>query len=239
MIDASQNTSWRLILESCDPASDVARAAMEDFARVYWLPVYGHVRRRTGDPERALDLTQEFFATWFEKRWADAADPARGRFRTFLFVVLDRFLSGRHDHEQAAKRGGGLTRVPLDAVTAERLLAGPDDAGRSPADAFTQRWALALLRECLDCLRESLSSGRKSVHYQIFVRFYELDSRARPADYPTLAREFGVSESDITNTLHRARADFRRLLEERILRSVESPSEVRAEIDELFRSLSC
>jgi RNA polymerase sigma-70 factor (ECF subfamily) len=234
----TQKTSWRILLDTRDPSTAVARAAMDDFARVYWLPVYGHVRRRVSDPERSLDLTQEFFATWLEKRWVEGADPARGRFRTFLFVVLDRFLADQHDRERALKRGGGQSRIPLDAGEAERMLAGRTEDGVDPARLFNQRWAMAVVRDCLDQLRREYAGQGKGVHADLFIRYYGFESTGTALGYALLAQEFGLSETDVTNYLQRARASFRKLLEHRVLQSVESPDEVRGEIDELFRSLA-
>jgi hypothetical protein len=40
----------------------------------------------------AQDLTQEFFCRFLEKRWLDTADREKGRLRTFLIVVLKKFM---------------------------------------------------------------------------------------------------------------------------------------------------
>jgi hypothetical protein len=45
-----------------------------------------YLRRRTGDAEAALDLTQGFFADLLARNALAADDAARGKFRTFLLA---------------------------------------------------------------------------------------------------------------------------------------------------------
>jgi RNA polymerase sigma-70 factor (ECF subfamily) len=191
-----------------------------------------------GKPENALDLTQEFFATFLEKRWIESADSGRGRFRTFLLVVLDRFLSDQHDRGKAAKRGGQRRILSLEVGTAEGLLASLWSLEEDPARAFTKQWAIAIIRECLDTLRAEMTTKEKALYYEVFVRFYGFDGKIGEGAYARLAQEFQLNEGDVTNYLHRARNAFRRILEEKVLESVSSPADVQAEIQGLFNSLS-
>jgi RNA polymerase sigma-70 factor (ECF subfamily) len=234
----SEHTSWGLVLRARAEDSLEARSALDQLAKTYWLPVYGYVRRKVTDPEKALDLTQEFFATFLEKRWIESADRAKGRFRTFLLVVLDRFLSDQYDRERAVKRGGAVQKASLDLEKAERFLRLEPGEGSDPARAFTRQWALSVIRECLETLRGEMESKEQGEPYKAFVRFYGLDGQSTQPTYATVARELGKNEDDVTNFLHRTRAAFRRILEDRILQSVESPAEVRSEIQTLFESLS-
>ena len=70
---------------------------------IYWYPVYAYVRRRGYSAEDACDLTQAFFARLLEKSDLRAADPARGRFRSFLLTAVRHFLSNQHDWQSAQK----------------------------------------------------------------------------------------------------------------------------------------
>ena len=238
MAGLAQNTSWGLILRARGDVTAEAREAMERLARSYWLPVYTHVRRKTRDAARAEDLTQEFFATFLEKGWISTVDRARGRFRTFLLVVLDRFLADQHDLERAAKRGGGRRAVPIDVELAERVAADPASGGLDPARAFTRDCALAVIRECLDELRQEMDEGGRPAYYEVFVRSHGFDGHAPHETYGGLARDLAIKESDVTNYLHRARQAFRRILEERVLQAVDSPDQVQAEIAALLEALT-
>ena len=48
-------------------ASAKARAALEELCSIYWYPLYAFIRRKGNDPDRALDLTQDFFARLLKK----------------------------------------------------------------------------------------------------------------------------------------------------------------------------
>ena len=55
-----------------------------EILRLYWRPVYLHLRRRGFTIEDAKDLTQGFFEKFMERDFAAQADRSRGRFRDFL-----------------------------------------------------------------------------------------------------------------------------------------------------------
>ncbi len=72
-----------------------------------WQPLYFFVRRRGYNEQDAPDLTHGFFARLLEKGAIDAADPRRGRFRTFLLTALQNYLNNEWDRGHRQKRGGG------------------------------------------------------------------------------------------------------------------------------------
>jgi RNA polymerase sigma-70 factor (ECF subfamily) len=84
--DGSQfgSTRWSLVLEAGRESSPASRQALESLCRIYWYPLYAYVRRRGYSLHDAQDLTQSFFARLLEKDMVEAADPSRGRFRSFL-----------------------------------------------------------------------------------------------------------------------------------------------------------
>ena len=86
--------------------SMLARGDRDEIIRLYWRPVYLHLRRRGSSVEEAKDLTQEFFTAFMEKEYEKQADPARGRFRDFLRAAVDHFASNQRARARAQKRGG-------------------------------------------------------------------------------------------------------------------------------------
>src|SRR5687767_10756120 len=84
-------THWSAVLAAGQPDVPGALRALEGLCRAYWRPVYVHVRRAGHNVEAARDLTQEFFARMLEGNWLNAADPQRGRFRSFLLRCVSRF----------------------------------------------------------------------------------------------------------------------------------------------------
>ena len=126
------------------------------------------MRRRGYSAEDAQDLTQEFFARLLEKKWLGDVDPVKGRFRSFLLASLKHFLANEWDKARAQKRGGGQVLIPIDVKTAET------SCGFEPADnvtaekIFERRWALTLLEQVLQRLREEyVHDGKEKLFEQL------------------------------------------------------------------------
>ena len=121
-------TSWTTVREAGQPASPEADAARAKLCLAYWYPLYFYVRRLGHNPEDAQDLTQGFFARLLEKNYVATADREKGRFRSFLLLLLKRFLAGELARANRQKRGGGVELIPLDLEHTEtRYLAEPAD----------------------------------------------------------------------------------------------------------------
>ena len=126
-------THWSVVLAAAQCDSPHAAAALEQLCRTYWYPLYAYVRRRGYSPEDAQDLTQEFFAQLLEKKSFSSADPARGRFRTFLLHALEHFLANEWKSAHRLKRGGASPRLSLEASDAEHRY------GNEPATTMTPK----------------------------------------------------------------------------------------------------
>ena len=81
--------------------------------------MYAFIRSRGVAPADAEDLTQSYFARFFEKGYLGDYRPELGRFRTFLRASIAHFLANEWDRERARKRGGGVPKLSLDAPSAE------------------------------------------------------------------------------------------------------------------------
>src|SRR6201990_982452 len=116
-------THWSVVndfsLKQSEP--DRAQAALTRLCRDYWSPLYWFVRRRGYGHADAQDLTQGFFAYLFGKQIFPAADRTKGRFRTFLLVLLKRYLGAARNYECREKRGGGEPVICLDSDAADSL----------------------------------------------------------------------------------------------------------------------
>ena len=206
-----------------------ARAALEQLCRHYWQPLYAYVRRVGHPPEEAQDLTQEFFARLLEHNTIARADPARGRFRSFLLGSLKNFLAHEWEKARAQKRGGRVLVIPLEFDTAETRCS-PELANTdTPDKIFDRQWALSLrLRaDYADCgkddlfrgLKETLTGGRSEIPYR------ELGGR------------LGMSEGAVKTAAHRLRQRYRELLREEIANTLAGPEEAEEELRHLFAAL--
>ena len=120
-------THWSVVLAAANEDTPEAAAALERLCRTYWYPLYAYVRREGHSPPDAQDLTQDFFARLLARHSLAQVAPEKGKFRAFLLAAMRHFLSDQRDRVRAAKRGGGVEILSLDAQKAEecyRLEAG-------------------------------------------------------------------------------------------------------------------
>jgi len=209
----------------------------------YWRPAYTYVRLHWKQPEEdARDLVQGFFAHAWEKGFFERYDPVRARFRTWLRVCLDGFVSNARQAAAREKRGGGVSPLSLDFAAAEADLAsrlpGPGFAGSPAADPetlFEREWVRTFLEDGLAALREACEASGRTIHWRLFHRY---DVEEHPAgeepSYAGLAAEFGVPVTQVTNHLHWARREYRRLVLERLRELTLDEREFRAEARRLL-----
>jgi DNA-directed RNA polymerase specialized sigma24 family protein len=87
-----KTTRWTEVRKAGDSASPSVKEALEQLCCDYWYPLYAYIRRKGYSVEDAEDLTQAFFCRLIGKNSIQRADPALGRFRTFLLSSLENFL---------------------------------------------------------------------------------------------------------------------------------------------------
>jgi RNA polymerase sigma-70 factor (ECF subfamily) len=227
-------TRWSLVVAAGDRASSEGREALEALCRACWTPLYAFARRSGSSPADAQDLVQGFFATVLEKGSLAAADPERGRFRTFLIAAFRHHASHERERGRALKRGGGAPVLSLDAAVGESgYLAEPSD-DRTPEALYERRWALTLLERSLDALREAY--GDRSALFEE-LRPHLVGGAPLPALAAT-AERLGLGEGATRVALHRLRSRFRDVLRAVVAETVADPADVDAELRDLMTALS-
>jgi RNA polymerase sigma-70 factor (ECF subfamily) len=214
-----------------------AQEAIDWFIRSYWKPIYHYFRNRGEGIEDAKDLTQEFLSHVVEKDTLARFDPQGGRFRPFLLLLLKRFLLDQRDRRRALKRGGGAGLLVADFEDAESEFLTLAPRREDPEALFRRAWALGVVHGALALLARELEAEGRNQWIRILSRQYDLDPDAPKTSYAALAREYGLSESDITNGLHRLRLRLRELVAQEIRASVGSEQELQEELEDLFNAL--
>ncbi len=226
-------TRWTIVLNSAQ-SSDApgAHDALAMLCRAYWPPLYSFVRRRGYGVEESQDLVQAFFMHLLSQHALAAADPSKGRFRTFLLAALENFLSNERDRALAQKRGGAHEIVSFDAMDCDELdRALPSDAW-SPEKAFDVRWALTVLDRALARLREeSIARGKERLFEALQV--FLTGEADRENSYQATADALGLPLAALKTTIHRMRQGFRALVRQEIAHTVSSPGEVDSELQHL------
>jgi DNA-directed RNA polymerase specialized sigma24 family protein len=205
----------------------------------YWKPVYCYLRRSGCGEEEAKDLVQDFFVFCLQRDFFDQADPARGRFRSFLLGSLQHFLANARRAAHAQKRRPEQGFVPLrDPGTASSVGFEPADR-TTPEGVFHHAWVADLIQRVLGRLEKECQATDKQAHYEILRLRLVLPALegAEPPPLRDLAQRLGLSEKQAANCLLTARRAFQRLLQEEIRGYARNEDEVAAEVCDLFRFL--
>lgn len=229
-------THWSVVLAAGEQGSPESRAALEALCRAYWYPLYAYVRRRGHGAHDAQDLTQGFFLHLLGHGYLAHADPRKGRFRTFLLVALNRFLTNAWHHQRAQKRGGESAAVPWDEAEAERRYAAESPGHANPEQLFEQRWALATVERALQRIDAEFRAADRAELFAALKPVLAGEAAAEP--YARLAPRFGLTEAALKMTVVRLRRRFGELLREEIASTLTEPGELDDELRHLLAVLS-
>jgi RNA polymerase sigma factor (sigma-70 family) len=228
-------TRWTLVLAATDPQRKDARSALVSLCEGYWYQLYAYVRRRGYSADQAQGLTQEFFIRLLEGRYLDRADPAKGRFRSFILTSLRFFVADEADRQRARKRGGGVI-APLEFSSGEDRYKREPTHDETPERIFERRWALSVLDRVVEKLRNEFVQHGRPEHFERLKVFLLGQSDARP--YAALAGEMNMSEGALKVAIHRLRKRYRELFRQEIADLVADPAEVESELRFLVAALA-
>lgn len=235
-------TRWSIILSAGGSGGEEqkGRNALTELCRTYWRPIFSFVCWRGYSPEDAQDLTQDFFVMIFRNNWFQRADPARGRFRSFLLKSLANFLNNAAERSHARKRGGDMKFISWDEWLAEApsQIALPDKAlnSLSPEVLFDLRWATTVVEQTLRRLREECESKGRLRLFETLNSY--LTGERADASYPDLSATLGIPESAVKKQLHNMRQRYRWLLRDEVAHTVENPADIDDEIRHLCAALA-
>ena len=229
--DTFDATQWSMVLSAGRSGSG---EALERLCRIYWPPVYAHLRRQRIDEHQAQDLTQEFFARLLAGNSFAHVGPEKGRFRSFLLAALKHFLINEWKRETAQKRGGGTAPISLDALEPHLRDACEPRDEETPDLAYDRRWAQTVIQRVRARMREEAAVvGQETRH--LALEPYLQDGGGPP--YQETAESLGISEGALKSAVHKIRRRFGTLLRAEIARTVDDPEEVEDEIRHLLAAL--
>ena len=219
-----------------------SEAALESLCQTYWFPLYAFARRKGRGPEAAEDSVQEFFRRLLAQDSLGAADPERGRFRSFLLTAFQRHMINEAAAAQALKRGGGARLVSLEvAGGAEARL---DDAAMShqetPERLFERDWALSLLEEALAKVRASYEARGRG---ELFAALKDVLLPATDlSNHAERAELLGMRPGAVKVAVHRLRTRYRDALLEAVAHTLpegqDPEHQIQEELERLLSALS-
>ena len=226
--DRFVTTRWTQVLEA-QGDSGFAQEALSELCAAYYSPVVAFLRREGRDEDQARELAHEFFAGVLGGH-SFAADPARGRFRSYLLGALKHFLAKRRAHAARAKRGGNVAHEPLEELDA---IAEP---GSTAEANFDREWALRVLDRAMIRLKAEWVERGALAEFEKLKPW--LTAERGGEGQSLLARESGMNEGAMRVRLHRFRRRFGDLVKAEIAQTVNGPGEVAGEMRHLIAALS-
>jgi len=227
------NTRWSVILD----AQQEDPAALAEFCRQYWFPLYGFARRTGLGPDDAADLTQAFFERLLSRDVLGHARRDRGRLRNFLLRAFHNFAAEEWRRAHSRRRGnpGGL--VALDALSAEQRLAIEPRVAVTPETEFERSWARDVLRQSLERLREVYARlGQQDLFAALKDSLTDGDLEG---SFREVAAALGMTEAAARFAAFKLRQRYREMLHEVVAETVARHEDVPAELEHLqalFRS---
>ena len=229
-----QVTRWSMVLRARGDGP-TARKALEDLCGIYWFPLYAWCRSRGYPSHDAEDFIQGFFLKILQSQLFDAAEPSRGKLRTFLLTALQRHIRDEADKASASKRGGGKV-ISIDPATAEAYYSSSLISGESPEQAYDRQWALTVLDHALGAMeKEAIAHGK---HGQFTAMRKFLTEEGDMEAYAAVAAAVGMSSSTFKVAVHRLRARFRETLRTVVADTQPEDSNPEEEIAYLARMLA-
>ncbi|MCL2305105.1 MAG: sigma-70 family RNA polymerase sigma factor [Planctomycetaceae bacterium] len=219
-----QTTHWSVVLAAKGDDTK-AKAALQELCESYRAPILRYVERvvRTDSPQRygsrnAEDLTHDFLVRLLEGKMFGHLQRREGRdgcFRAYLLGAVRHFLSNVRQREKPFDRYS----VPIPD---EILQIEDDDA------IFDHDWAQTTIDRAIVSLGDAPET-------QTLLPYLTRELTAE--DRERLTAKLDKSETAVKVALHRLRKKFREAVRKQIACTVESESEIAAELDHLIRAL--
>ncbi len=233
--EASDETQWSLVLRTRSDDSTIAQTALSHLCNRYWFPVYAYILKVGNSPERARDLTQDFFLRIVEGRVLDEADPDRGKFRSLLFSSVRNFLTDAWRHDQAERRGGGVANLSLDFEHADNLYASAIREEDTPDKAFDRQWARTVMAHAFVRLQSDYAKQGKE---NVFLALQGLlTEKSGSVDYELVAKTLDTSQNAARTAAHRLRKRYANALRAEVSETVAESEHVGDEMNYLLDAL--
>ena len=229
-------TLWPQVLKARDGNDGEGREALAALCKLYRYPVYAFIRRKGKAHHEAEDLTQEFFARFIEKEFLGPVDPDKGRFRTFLLTLVQRFLCTEWERSQAQERGGGAVFCTWDAEWADDRYTNEPAHNLTPEKLFDRNWLSAVLTHAMADLKAEYAQAGQAEILEVLEPFVVRD--AAYGGYSEAAARLKMTEGNARQWASRIRQRYGECIRARIAETVDSEAAVEEELRSLYAALA-
>jgi RNA polymerase sigma factor (sigma-70 family) len=231
-------TRWTIIRSLRDSRQEVRDLAMANLMGAYWKPLYVSLRCDHSKQD-SEDLVQGFFKRCLEVEVLEKADPAEGKFRSYLLTCLKNFVFNAYRHDQAKKR-----KSPGDLISLDELMESPDSSweprsGESSESAFERVWKEDVLRRAMAKYKTQCLEAELDVRYELFrlcVVEPFLTGAARPS-YAVVGSEFRLSGVNARKAVLKAKSEVGALIEQEVGVYALSNSEVQDDVEAVLEQI--
>lgn len=235
-VSSFPETRWSLVRRAVAAGEPGAGEALNRLCQDYWYPLYAFVRAQGARHEDACDEIQGFFADLLRGNALATADPRKGRLRTFLLTALTRYRAKRYRARKAIKRGGGSEHLSVDTDWGRRRFEAELSQVHPPEQLLDRAWARLLVDQSLEALSATFARRGQTEEFAVLSEL--LEPRTATRSYAEVAAQLGISQSNLKIRVHRMRARFRRILEDRVRETIGTePAELEDEVRHLIRVL--
>lgn len=236
---AFQTTRWSEVLNARTLDPERRRLAVDRLIRRYWKPVYCYLSYKGYDNEQAKDLAQGFFhEVVLGRDLIQHADSAKGKFRSFLLLALERYATSMYRKETARKRSpqGGLAYI--EDLSIPEMAVAPTSV--SPEQMFQYTWATELIDQVLSQVKEDYCGTGRENHWNVFVSKL-LEPMTDEVPEPSLSEirhKYGIeNERQVSNMVITVKRRFAVVFRNKLRQYVRSDSEVDREFADLLAIL--
>jgi hypothetical protein len=230
-------THWTIVMKAVQSQVRGGQSALVELCRLYWYPLYVFARLNGLSSEGALDSIQGFFLHLLEQRAPVGVDVVTRKFRPFLRASLQNYLSNEFDRRRCLKKEGREEFVHLYAKEAEERYRLEPIESLTPEKIFDARWAMIVLGEAMNQLRQDYTNEGKTFTFETLKSFLDpINSVAQPS-YEAVADQLQISFGEIKTLIHRLRNQYTALLRAEVGRTVCEVTEIDEEIHALCEAL--
>lgn len=230
-------TCWHVVTSSRDHDSAVRRESLGELYKTYWYPLFAYLRRKGYSQEQSSDFVQGFFLELIDKDFLATVSPEKGRFRWFMMSAIGRFVSNQRAKQNAQKRGGGVATFSLDAEQAERRYQQEPEGDWTPEKLFDRRWALEVLSNALQRLKEDHEKrGKLELYTELQSTLAGESLSAEACD--TIGAKLEMSPVAVKVAAHRLKEKYRKSLVDVVSQTLTDEENVDDELDRLFEALA-
>jgi hypothetical protein len=173
--------------------------------------VFRYLRSRGRPHHEAEDLTQEFFLLLIHEEVFRAARQEKGRFRSFILRILQRFLSDQGPARGRRQPHFEAGQLPFSAIPTGGEAGYEPPAACDPDAVFRQEWAAAVVADAVDQLQGYYVRAGQPEWFELF-RAYRPTDCSPPASQEALGGRFGLTRDQVRYRLELVGARFEVIL---------------------------